>query len=83
MLCHFPSKLLGFVCALLDVESLLLFFVIRTLTSRLFDLALPLLLERASRSLGFAPAALGFALHLHPHATACHPLTPHVAAAYG
>jgi hypothetical protein len=71
------------VCALLDVESRVVFLLVSNLTGSLFDLALPRLLERASCSLGFAPAALGFALHLHPHATACHPLTPHVAAAYG
>jgi hypothetical protein len=72
-LCGFPSQLLSFVRTLLDVESRVVFLVVCALTGRLFRLALSLLLAHASRFLSFASAALGFALHLYPNATTCHP----------
>jgi hypothetical protein len=83
-LCDLPGQLLNFARALLSMESLLLFFAVRPLTSRFFQLALSLTLKRASRSLGVAPAVLGFALHLYPNASACHTVgSSFVAALYG
>src|ERR1700722_10647467 len=65
--------MLSFLCALFDVKSLLLLFIVCALTGRLLRALLSLALKRTSCSLGFAPATLGFALHLYPNATACHP----------
>jgi hypothetical protein len=69
---EFRSQLLGFVCALLEVESRLLFLVVRPLTGGVFLATLPLTLKRTGRTLSLAPTALGFSLHLYPNATACH-----------
>jgi hypothetical protein len=69
---EFCGQLLRFVRALLGVKALMLFFVIYALTGGRFLTPLALTLKRACCTLGLAPTALRFSLHLDPNTPACH-----------